>query len=137
MFASGLLTAREIERIDRVPDLVVANACLSARLSETTEGRRQTKKTRSEAGLLPSLADEFFHLGVRNYIGTSWEVSDIGAILFAQTLYKELLAGNSSGTLGDAVKKARAALHKKEHSFGKLWAAYQHYGDPTAEIRRP
>jgi hypothetical protein len=43
--------------------------------------------SRSEAALLPSLADEFFRLGVRNYVGAAWEVNDIGAELFATRLY--------------------------------------------------
>ena len=133
VFAGGLLTADEIGRLDQVPSLVVANACLSGRTSQALARGARVERARSEAGLLPSLADEFFHLGVRNYVGTSWEVNDLGAVLFAETLYEALL-GKGAGTLGDAVQKARAALWDRRRSFGKLWAAYQHYGDPTARM---
>lgn len=130
VFAGGLLTPGEVERIDRVPGVVVSNACLSARTSEVLEGGRAVEEARSEAGLLPSLADEFFKLGVRNYVGTAWEVNDVGAELFAEAFYGALLAGKP---LGEAVRGAREALWRSRDTFGALWAAYQHYGDPTSD----
>ena len=87
VFARGLLTPGEIGRLERVPAVIVSNACLSARTSLTLEGARRPDDARTEAGLLPSLADEFFKLGVRNYVGTAWEVNDIGAEVFARVFY--------------------------------------------------
>lgn len=135
VFASGLLTPGEIGRIEQVPAIVVSNACLSARTSETLAGKRRPDEARSEAGLLPSLADEFFRLGVRNYVGTAWEVNDVGAELFATEFYEALLPeqGARGSSFGEAVKRARAALWESEADYGALWAAYQHYGDPTSE----
>jgi CHAT domain-containing protein len=130
LFARGLLTPGEIGRLERVPAIVISNACLSARTSQVLEGKRQADEARSEAGLLPSLADEFFRLGVRNYVGTAWEVNDVGAELFAQTFYDALLSGES---FGEAVRRARKALWHDRGTFGSLWAAYQHYGDPASE----
>ena len=139
VFSSGLLTPHELERVDQIPAIVVANACLSARTSRALAGKRSGKDSRSEAGLLPSLADEFFHLGVRNYIGTAWEVNDIGAQLFAEHFYDALLpTGEDEGpgsSFGEAVRIARRALWEKRDTYGPLWAAYQHYGDPTSEAR--
>ena len=92
---------------------------------------------RTEADLLPSLADEFFHRGVRNYIGTAWEVSDAGAVEFARSLYDALLpsrSGKPGETIGEAVLQARLALHAKWKQFDALWAAYQHYGDPQERL---
>jgi CHAT domain-containing protein len=109
--------------------VIVSNACLSARTSEMLEGGRGVEELRSEAGLLPSLADEFFKLGVRNYVGTAWEVNDVGAEVFAQEFYGALLAGES---FGEAVRGAREALWRNRDTFGALWAAYQHYGDPSS-----
>jgi pimeloyl-ACP methyl ester carboxylesterase len=129
VFAGGLLTPGEIGRIERVPAVIVSNACLSARTSEVLESGRGVEDARSEAGLLPSLADEFFKLGVRNYVGTAWEVNDIGAGLFAETFYKSLLAGKP---VGEAVRAARDEVWRTKR-FGALWAAYQHYGDPGGE----
>ena len=84
--------------------------------------------------LLPGLADEFFKRGVRNYVGTAWEVSDLGAITFATELYGTLLpdaaTASTGSTLGTAMLHARQKLKDMEANFGALWAAYQHYGDP-------
>lgn len=139
LFERGLLTAHEIRSIDNAPGLIVANACLSGRTSETLSDERQVRYARSEAGLLPSLADEFFRLGVWNYIGTSWEVNDLGAVLFAKEFYSHLLSGLSGPdrpTIGEAMLKARKKLYDNRDMYGKLWAAYQHYGDPAARVRR-
>ncbi len=130
VFARGLLTPGEISRIDRVPSIVVSNACLSARTSQVLEGEREAQKARTDAELVPSLADEFFKLGVRTYIGTAWEVNDIGAEVFAREFYGALLEGES---VGEAVRCARQALWKSKDTYGVLWAAYQHYGDPATE----
>ena len=133
LFESGLLTSGEIGRMERVPSIVVANACLSANTSQALAGPPSAEEVRSEAGLLPSLADEFFRLGVRDYVGTAWEVNDIGAELFAETFYEQLLpkAGGDGSSFGEAIQEARRALWDRRDAFGALWAAYQHYGDPT------
>ena len=129
VFARGLLTPGEIGRLERVPAVIVSNACLSARTSFTLDDARRPDEARTEAGLLPSLADEFFKLGVRNYVGTAWEVNDIGAELFARVFYTSLLAGEP---FGESVRKAREALWQDRETYGALWAAYQHYGDPAS-----
>ncbi len=136
LFAEGLLTARELERIDEAPALVVANACLSARTSEALERGRNTRASKTEADLLPSLADEFFRQGVRNYIGTAWEVSDVGAVMFAEQFYATLLAADDK-SIGEALQAARRRLYAARHLYGQLWAAYQHYGDPSSNLRLP
>lgn len=133
LFSGGLLTALELERIDAAPSVVIANACLSARTSQATANGQEASDRPRETMLLPSLADEFFHRGVRNYIGTAWEVSDIGAILFAKELYKQLLGENAN--IGDAVQTARRRLYDERRLYGNLWAAYQHYGDPTSPLK--
>jgi hypothetical protein len=137
LFARGFLTPGELERVEHVPAIVVANACLTARTSQVTAGGPDEIDSRREAALLPSLADEFFRLGVRNYIGTAWEVSDVGAALFAECFYDALLPDEDgkSAPFGKAVLKARKALASREATYGPLWAAYQHYGDPTSEAR--
>ena len=134
LFVGGLLTAGEIGRLDQVPGLIVANACLSGRTSDVLTGHRSVEHVRSEAGLLPSLADEFFHLGVRNYVGTSWEVNDLGAVAFARTFYENLLRKGGGCTVGEAMQAGRKELHENRRNYGKLWAAYQHYGDPNATL---
>lgn len=131
LFKGGLITARELERMDVPPRLVVANACLSA-LTATKEGNART------AAILPSLADEFFKRGVRDYIGTAWEVNDEGAVEFAKALYDRIIPDAVSGTpgapIGEAMLAARRVLYDAATKYGALWAAYQHYGDPSQTL---
>jgi pimeloyl-ACP methyl ester carboxylesterase len=136
VFQDGLLTSRELERMDTAPRLVVANACLSSLTSEVAVGGPVAG--RSDAQLVATLADEFFRRGVRDYIGTAWEVNDEGAIRFAEALYETLLTPtNVDCSIGAAILKARRALAAQQEVFGALWAAYQHYGDPTASLVDP
>lgn len=133
LFADGLLTSRELQTMERPPQLVVANACFSGMLS----GSGQL----SEVGLLPGLADEFLRRGVRNYIGTAWAVDDAGAVEFARTFYSKLLSppveGEPPASVGDAMYEARTALGGDPAAPAVLWAAYQHYGDPTLRLLGP
>ncbi|HKQ60761.1 MAG TPA: CHAT domain-containing protein, partial [Candidatus Polarisedimenticolaceae bacterium] len=133
VFKDGLLTAGDIETVGSAPRLVVANACLSSRTSRVQRGSIRVDTAASDAGLLPSLADEFLRRGVRNYVGTAWEVSDEGAILFAEVVYGQLL-GAARATLGQALLEARLALAAKDEAYGALWLAYQHYGDPDLRL---
>ncbi|MEM8486080.1 MAG: CHAT domain-containing protein [Bacteroidota bacterium] len=139
LFTSGLLTAGEIQRLSDAPALIFANACLSGRTSGVTQGmmaeqgadniaarQKAIGKPFGEAGLLPSLADEVLKLGVRNYIGTAWEVDDKGAILFAERFYETFLGGAS---IGESIHEARKKL-SRHAQYRALWAAYQHYGPP-------
>jgi hypothetical protein len=133
VFQDGLLTSRELERMDTAPRLVVSNACLSSLTSSIGSGGSVVAK--SDAQLVATLADEFFRRGVRDYIGTAWEVNDEGAILFAEALYEALLTPSDTDySLGAAMLHARRALAARQDVFGALWAAYQHYGDPTATL---
>ena len=136
LFADGLLTARELESMERPPQLVVANACSTARLSPGPAAPEGTV-----ARLLPGLADEFLRRGVRNYVGTAWPIADDGAVTFTATFYTTLLTppppGEQVPTLGDAMFEARRALHAGGKGGAALWAAYQHYGDPTLPLLDP
>ncbi len=148
-FPNGLLTAGEFSRLKDAPVLIFANACLSGRTSSATVGTlnagdmlvgsealRQSEQVGQpfgEAGLLPSLADEVLKLGVRNYIGTAWEVDDKGAILFAERFYENFLSGR---TVGESVYEARKKL-SRHAQYGALWAAYQHYGPPDYTLSSP
>jgi CHAT domain-containing protein len=137
IFEGGLLTSGELSQMELAPRLIVANACLSARSSNRLQRGKRSSDRRSEADLLPSLADEFFRRGVRNYVGTAWEVSDAGAVEFARKLYEALLPGTrgeSGETIGNAVLLARQDLHERWNEFDALWAAYQHYGDPEERL---
>ena len=149
LFSSGLLTAGEIERLSDAPALIFANACLSVKTSTTTRHAvgsdemqsKQMGQPFGEAGLLPSLADEVLKLGVRNYIGTAWEIADQGAVEFAKAFYKNFLPGEK--TIGESMYEARKSLCQNTSQGGvwdrthkALWAAYQHYGPHDYKINR-
>lgn len=131
LFEGGLITSRELEQMDIAPRLVVANACLSA-LTSTEEGSVRG------AEILPSLADEFFKRGVRDYVGTAWEVNDTGAVEFATAFYDKLIpdatTDDEGSTIGEALLFARNVLDQSRIKYDALWAAYQHYGDPLQRL---
>jgi hypothetical protein len=122
VFKGGLLTATELEGMERPPALVVANACLTS----------QVWKIDPDAKPERPQADEFFRRGVCDYIGTAWPVPSIPALQFANILYTALLRPGTA--LGEAVRMARESLftgRSKFPEYASAWAAYQHYGDPT------
>lgn len=152
VFSDGLLTPPLISRVPRAPRLVVANACLSGRTAGS-----ESAASPDGSKLLPSLADEFFRRGVRNYIGTAWPIADDAAIDFAAEFYRALLprqifgnaeglaeqqgtalesrAAAAGGTIGEAILNARR--HVAEFASHRAhWAAYQHYGDPQTILWR-
>jgi hypothetical protein len=142
IFGDRFLTARELARVNRVPSLVVANACLSSltsNLRASADAAAPRSRLRGlDDDLLPGLVDEFFRRGVRNYVGTAWPVSDAGAVLFSEVFYGSLLpaaAEAAPATLGEALLRARLALKREDAAYGALWAAYQHYGDPSMRLR--
>ncbi len=144
IFSEGVvISAYELERIDRVPPLVVSNACESG-ITPDRSGERN-------AAQVPSFAEAFFAQGVANYVGTAWPVDDIAARLFATTLYGSLL-GLDVGPDGQmlpvdprgagplkprpmhlAMLRARLAVARTLGGRG-TWGAYQHYGNPHYRI---
>lgn len=132
VFSDGLLTAGELAALRSVPRLVFANACLSGRVSAVASGGTSVIDRRRDSDLLPSLADEFFRRGVHNYVGTAWEVDDLGAVSFAMQFYEHLLGGRC---IGDAMLTGRRAL-AEDVQLGQsaLWLAYQHYGTPDFHL---
>jgi hypothetical protein len=141
VFKAGLLTAWDLEGIERPPSLVVANACLSAQLSPALSPTPAAASTQPMSpspprgvGFVASLADEFFRRGVSDYIGTAWEVLSSPAKMFAMSFYKALLDQEHPHSIGEAVRLARQELYDHQDDFGAVWAAYQHYGDPTRRL---
>jgi hypothetical protein len=138
-FKDGILTASELDGMERPPRLLVANACLSAQLSQVVAAPA-TGAARSAIGdsaLVAGLADGFFRRGVSDYIGSSWEVESEPAKEFVRQLYGELFGQAVRGiAIGEAVRRARKHLYENRATYGTAWAAYQHYGDPARIIER-
>jgi pimeloyl-ACP methyl ester carboxylesterase len=131
IFTDGaVLSARELRRIDRVPEFVFSNACESGVTPD-----RSGKRT---AELAPSFAESFFARGVGNFVGTAWPVDDEGARLFATTLYERLLgldgATAQPAPMYEAMQAARRKVADTASSGARSWGAYQHYGDPLYRL---
>jgi len=131
-----LLTANELNRVDRIPKFVFSNACESG----VTPDRAQDRNDR----LAPSFAEAFFARGVANFVCTAWPVDDVAARTFAVSLYSHLLGVQSTadqnsskkpdGAVGpvpmhEAMRKARHAVASTRNGR-TTWGAYQHYGNP-------
>ena len=74
--ADGLFKASHLAMIERLPPLIVANACHSSRVSTN----------------LPGLADEFMSKGVRHLVGTARTVTTTAVPSgFSEAFYAKLL----------------------------------------------
>jgi len=125
-----LLSANELNRVDKIPKFVFSNACESG----VTPNRASERTDK----LAPSFAEAFFNRGVANFVCTAWPVDDAAARTFALTLYSHLLgiqAPDSPGAvvqpvfMHEAMKEARLAIARTQNGR-TTWGAYQHYGNP-------
>jgi hypothetical protein len=127
------LAARELRRIDRIPEFVFSNACESG-ITPDRAGNRSVE-------LAPSFAEAFFERGVANFVCTAWPVGDEAARHFAEYVYGALLGLPEAGPDGPqpmykAMRHARSTV-ASEPSGGRSWGAYQHYGDPLYRLVAP
>jgi hypothetical protein len=136
-----VLSATELNRIDRVPKFIFSNACESG-ITPDRSGERNVN-------LAPSFAEAFFARGVANFVCTAWPVDDEAARIFALTLYAGLLGYEDDAAhhpdqrpvprvsgakkMHEAMRDARLAIAK---TLGgrTTWGAYQHYGNPYFQI---
>jgi hypothetical protein len=139
LFADGVLGPNELRLALELgaPPLILANACLSGRLAEPTpKPGANAADTWTEHGLVPGLADAMLQHGTRNFIGTCREISDEGAVRFAEVFYRRVLPNETEAEpIGAALLAARDALYAERNTYGSLWATYQHYGNPAWRIR--
>lgn len=127
LFSNGdVLSALDLDRIDRVPRFVFANACES--------GLLPSRMDKSSPDITHNFAEAFFKQGVQGYIATAWPVEDRPALDFACEFYRQLF---SLGAGGVAIPISHALLSARKVIQGTAsWAAYQHYGDPNFRILR-
>jgi pimeloyl-ACP methyl ester carboxylesterase len=134
------LTAKELDRIDRVPKFVFSNACESGVTPDRSDKR--------SVYLAPGFAESFFKRGVSNFVCTAWPVEDGPAREFALRLYAGLVGLRKPPTGADSVEDGTGKVHYERGSFesmheamraarekisgegGLTWGAYQHYGNP-------
>jgi pimeloyl-ACP methyl ester carboxylesterase len=125
LFSGGdLLTADDMDRVDRTPKFVFANACES--------GILPSRPDLSSPGLPAAFAEAFFEKGVANFVCTAWPVGDVAAKDFAQELYRHLLGdGTPPVEMYEAMRHARLAIKNT-----RTWGSYQHYGNPGFRLIR-
>lgn len=120
------LSAKELNRIDRIPKFVFSNACESGITPDRSDKRA--------AELAPSFAEAFFARGVANFVCTAWPVDDEAAVTFARRLYEGLLGLDTKDRFEPmhlAMQQARLAIVAAGAPGGaRTWGAYQHYGNP-------
>ena len=68
----------------------------------------------------------FIYAGARAVIGSSWKVSDEGARIFAEKVYKYIFSGDMAA---EALAKARAEVFR-ENPDDPTWASFILYGNP-------
>jgi len=125
LFSDGdRLTAKDLNRIDRTPRLVFANACES--------GVLPSRRDLSSPALPATFAQAFFQKGVANFICTAWPIGDVPARDFALEFYRHLLGdGTPPAPMYQAIRKARQKIASTQ-----TWGAYQHYGSPSSRVFR-
>ena len=116
------LTPGELSRLRRVPSYVFANGCYSG-LVPGSQRQFSAKHT-------PSLAAAFLQGGVANLVCAAWEVNSKAALVFAVTLYTNLLGlDGPAQPMHSAMRRARIAVWNLDNGL-HTWGAYQHYGNP-------
>jgi len=111
------------------PVFAFINCCNLATLDVDDEARLRAAGRPEFAA---SFAAELIALGARAVIAAGWEVSDQGALTFAKSIYRELLADGQG--FGDAVRAARGDVYDAEPDDA-TWGAYQCYGEPDWRLR--
>ena len=121
MIGKGIfLTTKEINQMSQVPEFVFVNCCFLGRVDGAAESLSQ-----QHYKLAANLGVQLIEMGVKAVIAAGWAVDDNSALLFSETFYKEMFAGES---FGDAVQKGRNECFEK-YPNNNTWGAYQCYGD--------
>jgi pimeloyl-ACP methyl ester carboxylesterase len=122
-----VLSAHELNRVDRIPRFIFSNACESGITPERLDKRN--------AAMAPSFAEAFFARGVANFVCTAWPVGDAAALAFARRVYRGALGLRGDGAppepFHQAIAAARQEIAQSDLSGLQTWGAYQHYGDPN------
>ncbi|MBI3989501.1 MAG: CHAT domain-containing protein [candidate division NC10 bacterium] len=114
------IEAFRFENTPRPPVLVFDNACESGRFQKPDQ--RNTE-------IAYGLAEGFIKAGVNLYLGTTWEVDDRAASVFAEILYRRMIADGKD--LGEAMALARNEVLNRFGFAEPTWASYVLYGTPS------
>ena len=130
VLSDGWISAREFIALGEnasLPNIIFANACQSARISN------DLIDTRAQ-GNIYGLAQAFLFAGARHYLGSFWRVEDNYGGEFAEEFYDQIANGYS---IGVAVRLARLKLFNHYGITAIAWAGYVLYGDPGFSPFKP
>lgn len=123
----SILTAGELSKCRQPPQVVFSNSCQAGASAEWNG-------TNGYEGQTFGIGSAFLLAGVKNYIGTFWEVDDEESRLFALAFYQNLVTGMS---LGAALLAARQTIIQHKGWNSLTWASYVLYGDPAFTLWSP
>jgi CHAT domain-containing protein len=116
----GLLTAREIYRLNLRADLVGLSGC-------------QTARGRILAGEgVQSLAQAFFHAGARSVVASLWDVSDRRTADLMAGFYAHLAQGETKAVALQSAK--RDLLRRDPRLAPRYWASFVLIGEPAGTV---
>ncbi len=121
---NAVLTAPELSRVARPPQLVFSNACHAGATSRWTSDAVYEDQAFG-------IGSAFLLAGAQNYIGTFCVIHDTHSATFAATFYQHLLQGRA---VGSSLAAARRQARQHEDEYGLLWASYMHSGNPMFEF---
>lgn len=124
VLSDGVLTAGEMTKLDRLPQLVFSNSC-HAGATVGWDGRS------SYEGHAFGIGSAFLLAGVPNYLGTFWVTHDEESALFARAFYQSMLRG---APIGESMQAARRRVVDQCGWNELTWASYMLYGDPAYRL---
>ncbi|HEU0204991.1 MAG TPA: CHAT domain-containing protein, partial [Burkholderiaceae bacterium] len=104
---SGMLTVRDLYRLNLDSDLVVLSACDTG-ISDVQKGDE-----------LVGLIRGFLYAGARSIVATLWEIEDEAALAFSTAFYKNLATMDKPAAVRQAVLAVKA---KFPHPW--FWGSY-------------
>jgi CHAT domain-containing protein len=120
-----ILKAREIKNSAFSTNLIFSNSCNSSKAANL-------KINNSDS--IHDFASSFLLSGIKNFIGTKWEVVDNDKTIdFSIRFYLNLF---SDKTIGESLNIAREYARKNYGVIDLTWANYSQYGNPTDTISK-
>ncbi len=118
-----ILKAREIRNSAFTNILVFSNSCNSS---------KAPNKVKKSQDNINDFASSFLLSGIKNFIGTKWEVADNERTLDFTTRFYLCLFNEKS--IGESLHSAREFARKNYSELDLTWANYSLYGNPTDRI---
>jgi CHAT domain-containing protein len=121
-FGRDFLTIEEVYQLNRVPSIMILNACNS-----------QNGKTNIGDGI-NGFARAFHAAGTHASISNIWEVDDEASNEFFRQFYSNLSKGKD---IQSSLRKVQLTLIKREDGFGApyYWAGHKLFGDAKIVVQ--